>query len=211
MFIFFVHKARIVANSAGVQKDYSHHFHKFLQITAIKNFNGLDLFKVTNLQNELTEHIEDTKTRFGNLDKEIHIFRNNYVTEVQECRRSSDGLDQRLSKLEGVCVRLDSFSDSLERIKEGLNRHVSGLWSCINELNTTVTSHGALIDNIQTVQLENIHSRIHKLNSSVLDLGRQFHIFRNRDFTGESKKAGAMGFNFESKENTYLMEGMRLK
>lgn len=166
---------------------------------------------MTNLQNELTEHIEDTKTRFGNLDKEIHIIRNNHVTEVHECRRVNDGLDQRLSKLEGVCVRLDSFSDSLGRIKEGLNRHLSGLWSCVNELNTTVTSHGALIDNIQTVQMENINSRIHKLNSSVLDLGRQFHIFRNQDFTGESQKAGAMGFYFESRENTYLMKGMMLK
>ncbi|KAA8583449.1 hypothetical protein FQN60_015995, partial [Etheostoma spectabile] len=125
---------------------------------------------VDNLQKELTEHVDDSKIRFGDLQKEIQIIRSNYVTEVGECWRSGDGLERRLSKLEGVCQHLDSFSDSLDRIREGLNRHVSGLWSCVNGLNVTVLSHRDLIHNIQTVQLENVHSDIHRLNSSVLDL-----------------------------------------
>ncbi|KAM4522720.1 EMILIN-1-A [Odontesthes bonariensis] len=149
--------------------------------------------EVNNLQNELTEHVDDSKIRFNNLGKEIQIIRSNYVTEVRECRQSSDGLDRRLSKLEGVCGRFDSFSDSLERIKEGLNRHVSGLWSCVNGLNVTVTSQGDLIDNIQNVQLENVHSKLHMLNSSVQDLGRQFHIFTEQDFKGPPGLPGHRG------------------
>ncbi|KAM9703856.1 EMILIN-1-A [Menidia menidia] len=149
--------------------------------------------EVNSLQNELTEHIDDSRVRFNSLGKEIQIIRSNYVTEVGECRKSSDGVNRRLSKLEGVCGRLDSFSNSLEKIKEGLNRHVSGLWSCVNGLNVTVTSQGVLIDNIQNVQLENVHSKIHMLNSSVLDLGRQFHIFTEQDFKGPPGLPGPRG------------------
>ncbi|XP_019947506.1 EMILIN-1-A isoform X2 [Paralichthys olivaceus] len=149
--------------------------------------------KVNNLQKELTDHVDDSEIRFGNLGKEIQIIRSNYVTEVGECRRASDGLDQRLSKLEGVCTRFDTFSDSLERIKEGLNRHVSGLWSCVNGLNVTVTSHGDLIDDIQNVQLENVHTKIHRLNSSVLELSKEFHSFIEQDFMGPPGLPGPRG------------------
>ncbi len=160
------------------------------------------------MQKELTEHVDDSKIRFGSLGKEIQIIRSNYVTEVGECRRSSDGLDRRLSKLEGVCGRFDSFSDSLERIKEGLNRHVSGLWSCVNGLNVTVTSQGDLIDNIQNVQLENVHSDIHRLNSSVVDLVKEFHSFIEQDFKGESQRTGGdMGFDFWKRDSAQWKGG----
>lgn len=159
------------------------------------------------MQKELTEHVDDSKIRFGSLGKEIQIIRSNYVTEVGECRRSSDGLERRLSKLEGVCGRLDSFSDSLERIKEGLNRHVSGLWSCVNGLNVTVTSQGDLIDNIQNVQLENVHSNIHRLNSSVVDLVKEFHSFVEQDFMGESQRTRGMGLDFWKRDSTQWKGG----
>ncbi|KAF1376316.1 hypothetical protein PFLUV_G00210240 [Perca fluviatilis] len=162
-------------------------------LTDLTNTKGDLISEVDNLQKELTEHVDDSKIRFGGLEKEIQIIRSNYVTEVGECRRSSDGLERRLSKLEGVCGHLDSFSDSLERIREGLNRHVSGLWSCVNGLNVTVTSHRDLIHNIQTVQLENVHSDIHRLNSSVLDLVNEFHSFIEQDFMGPPGLPGPRG------------------
>ncbi|XP_070844098.1 EMILIN-1-A [Chaetodon trifascialis] len=162
-------------------------------LTDLTNTKDNILSEVDNLQKELTEQVDDSKIRFGSLGKEIQIIRSNYVTEIGECRRSSDGLDRRLSKLEGVCGRLDSFSDSLERIKEGLNRHVSGLWSCVNGLNVTVLSQGDLIDNIQNVQLENVHSDIHRLNSSVVDLVKEFHTFIEQDFTGPPGLPGLRG------------------
>ncbi|XP_041831732.1 EMILIN-1a [Melanotaenia boesemani] len=162
-------------------------------LTDLINSKNNIISEVGDLQNKLTEHEDESKVRFGSLGKEIQIIRSNFVTEVGECRRSSDGLERRLSKLEGVCGRFDSFSHSLERIKEGLNRHVSGLWSCVNGLNVTVTSQGDLIDNIQNVQLETVHSKIHMLNSSVLDLGRQFHVFREHDFIGPPGLPGLRG------------------
>lgn len=160
------------------------------------------LYKVDNLQKELMEHVDDSKIQFGGLGKDIQIIRSNYVTEIGECRRSSDGLGQRFSKLEEVCGRFDSFSDSLERIKEGLNRHVSSLWSCVNGLNVTVMSQRDLIDNIQNVQLENIHSNVHRLNSSLMDLLKGFHSFIEQDFMGESQSTECMGFDVWTRECT---------
>lgn len=162
-------------------------------LTDLTNTKDNIISEVDNLQKELTDHVDDSKIRFGSLGKEIKIIRSNYVTEIGECRRSSDGLDRRLSKLEEVCTRMDSFSDSLERIKEGLDRHVSGLWSCVNGLNVTVTSQGDLIDDIQNVQLENVHSDIHRLNSSVVDLVKEFHSFIEQDFMGPPGLPGPQG------------------
>lgn len=139
------------------------------------------LYKVDGLQKDLT----DTKTRFGGLGKEIQLIKSNYVTEIGECRRTSDGLDRRLTKVEGVCGRLDSFSDSLEKITGGLNHHVSELWSYVNGLNVTVSSQGSAIGNIQNVHLVKVHSNMDKLNSSLVHLAKEFHDFRELDFRGE--------------------------
>lgn len=148
---------------------------------------------MNNLQKELT----DSKIQFGSFGKEIQIIKSNHMTEVGECRRSRDGLDQRLSKLEGVCSHLDSFSDSIERITEGLNRHVSGLWSSVSGLNDTVASQGDIIDNIQDVQLENVHSNMSRLNSSLINLVKEFHSFMEQDFMGESRARAAWDLTCE--------------
>lgn len=134
------------------------------------------------LQKDLT----DTKIQFGSLGNEIRIIKSNYVTEIGECRRATNSLDQRLTKVEGVCARLDSFSDSLERISGGLNRHVSELWSYVNGLNATVWSQENVIGDIQNVHLVKVNSNMNKLNSSLIDLAKEFHDFRELDFKGES-------------------------
>uniref|UniRef100_A0A7N6BMF4 Elastin microfibril interfacer 1a n=1 Tax=Anabas testudineus TaxID=64144 RepID=A0A7N6BMF4_ANATE len=162
-------------------------------LTELTNSKDDIISEVNNLQKELTDHTDDSDVRFGTLEKEIQIIRSNYVTEVGECRRASDGLDRRLSKLEGVCGRFDSFSESLEKIKEGLNRHVSGLWSCVNGLNVTVTSQGDVISHIQNVQLENVHTNIHRLNSSLVNLAKEFHSFTEQDFRGPPGLPGIRG------------------
>uniref|UniRef100_A0A673L897 EMILIN-2-like n=1 Tax=Sinocyclocheilus rhinocerous TaxID=307959 RepID=A0A673L897_9TELE len=52
-----------------------------------------------------------------------------------------DGLDARMASIEGVCGRFEPMSDSLKRIKDGLNKHVNGLWTCVHQLNSTVLAH----------------------------------------------------------------------
>nr|XP_061843392.1 EMILIN-1-A-like isoform X2 [Nerophis lumbriciformis] len=145
------------------------------------------------LKKDLWDHIDDSSVRLDSLGKDIEVIRSNFVTEVGECRRASDGLEGRFTKLEGVCRRFDSFSDSLQTIKEGLNQHVSALWNCVNRLNVTVTSQGGLIDNIQNVQLEKVYGNIHRLNSSLLDLKKEFYEFTEQDFTGPPGLTGPRG------------------
>lgn len=170
-----------------------------------RTFNTL--FKVNNLQTVVADHVADSDTRFSDLGREIQIIRSNHVTEIRECRRSSDGLDRRLSNLEKVSGRFDSVSGKLEGIKEGLDRHVSGLWTSVNGLNVTVTSQGNAIENIQNVQLPHIHSNIHRLNSSVVDLVRDFHRFKTRDFKGESQRADGVGFECWSRDSCSQLKG----
>lgn len=162
-------------------------------ITGLTNAKDRIVSEVDIVKRKLTDHMEDTRRRCGDLGKEIQLIRSNYVTEVGECRRTSQGLDERLSKMEGVCGRLDSVSESLRTIKEGLSRHVTSLWSCVNELNTTVTGHGGALDDIRDVQLENVHSRIHRLNSSVLELVGKFDRFTEQDFKGPPGLPGLRG------------------
>ncbi|XP_043099074.1 EMILIN-2 [Puntigrus tetrazona] len=60
----------------------------------------------------------------------------------QEQARTMNGLlDGRMASIEGVCGQFEPMSDSLKRIKDGLNKHVSGLWTCVRQLNSTVLAH----------------------------------------------------------------------
>lgn len=51
------------------------------------------------------------------------------------------GVDGRVSGVEGVCGKLEPLSSSLSRIKDGLNKHVTGLWTCVKQMNGTLRSH----------------------------------------------------------------------
>lgn len=70
-------------------------------------------------QQEVTEHIQDSQERLNMLERDVRRFENMVVGEMGDCRRSGDGLEKRLSKLEGVCGRLDGVSDSISKVKEG--------------------------------------------------------------------------------------------
>ncbi|CAG5896192.1 unnamed protein product, partial [Menidia menidia] len=69
-------------------------------------------------------------------------------TEAERCAKTRQGADEemarmggRVTSLEALCGGLDPISSSLQRIKDGLSRHVSGLWTCVNQLNLTVRAH----------------------------------------------------------------------
>ena len=71
------------------------------------------------IQLEVNEHIEGSRDRLDGMDRDVRRFESTLVVEMGDCRRSGDGLEKRLSKLEGVCSRMDGVSDSLQRIKDG--------------------------------------------------------------------------------------------
>uniref|UniRef100_A0A8C8FGG4 EMILIN-2 n=1 Tax=Oncorhynchus tshawytscha TaxID=74940 RepID=A0A8C8FGG4_ONCTS len=92
------------------------------------------------LQLHLTQR-EELRARLEELDKEVKA-------EADHCSNRTEGvaldvasMDSRVTSLENMCGRLEPISSSLHRIKEGLNKHVTGLWNCINQINGTLQAH----------------------------------------------------------------------
>ncbi|XP_031172911.1 EMILIN-1-like isoform X2 [Sander lucioperca] len=135
-------------------------------ITDLGNTKDKIISELDKIQQEVTEHIEESANRLDAMDRDVRRFKSTILVEIGDCKRSGDGLEKRLSKLEGVCGRLDGVSDSILKIKEGLNRHVSSLWTCVSGLNESVVHHGGIMDFIQKNQ-DDVFSRMKNLNSSM--------------------------------------------
>uniref|UniRef100_A0A8C9YGL0 Elastin microfibril interfacer 1b n=1 Tax=Sander lucioperca TaxID=283035 RepID=A0A8C9YGL0_SANLU len=134
-------------------------------ITDLGNTKDKIISELDKIQQEVTEHIEESANRLDAMDRDVRRFKSTILVEIGDCKRSGDGLEKRLSKLEGVCGRLDGVSDSILKIKEGLNRHVSSLWTCVSGLNESVVHHGGIMDFIQKNQ-DDVFSRMKNLNSN---------------------------------------------
>ncbi|KAM3877469.1 EMILIN-1b [Diretmus argenteus] len=166
-------------------------------ITDLGNTKDKIISELDKIQQEVTEHIEDSRDRLDRMDRDVRRFESTLVVEMGDCKRSGDGLEKRLSKLEGVCGRLDGVSDSLYKIKEGLNSHVSGLWTCVTGLNNTVIRHGGVMDYIQINQ-DDIHTRMKSLNSSLNHVMKDLQSISEQDLTGlpgPPGPPGERGFN----------------
>ncbi|XP_053106729.1 EMILIN-1 [Hemicordylus capensis] len=149
--------------------------------------------EINRVQQEGAEHASESEERFQLLGREIHQFGSALRLEASDCRRASGGLAERLATLEGTCKRLDSVAGSLRKIKEGLDRHVSALWSCLHEVNGTLRTHGALLDKIHGSQLATIHRRLSTLNGSLQTLQGQLHGLTLQDLTGPPGLPGPEG------------------
>lgn len=158
-------------------------------ITDLSTSKGKIYLELDQLYDDLNKHKVDSKGHFDS----ISSFNSNLMTEMGECRLSREGLDKRLSKMEDVCGRLDTLSENLKTIKDGLSKHVSGLWTCVNDLNSTVISHSETISRIHNVHLENIQGRMNNLNSSIRNVLKEFQIFTEQDFTGPPGLPGPQG------------------
>lgn len=64
--------------------------------------------------------MEESRDYRDRMNQDVHRFKNMLLVEMAECRRSGDGLEKRLSNLEGVCGRLTRVSDTIDKIREGL-------------------------------------------------------------------------------------------
>ncbi|XP_015231190.1 PREDICTED: EMILIN-2 [Cyprinodon variegatus] len=99
---------------------------------------------------------EKLRQRLDELDREVKA-------EAKSCRETTKdvgleltSMDSRIVNVEALCNKLDPISNNLLRIKEGLNRHITGLWSCVNQLNGTVQNQandiGGLKGTCETLQ-----------------------------------------------------------
>ncbi|KAK3542633.1 hypothetical protein QTP86_031327 [Hemibagrus guttatus] len=149
--------------------------------------------QINKIQEELDEHIEDSQEQFKNIRHDIQKFNSSLLEQMGECKHAGEGLQKRLLKMENVCGRLESLSENLQQIKNIINRQVSGLWTCVNGLNATVITQGEAIHNIESVHLENIHDKMNSLNSTLLDILKEFQTFTEQDFIGPPGPQGERG------------------
>ncbi|XP_049575102.1 EMILIN-1b isoform X1 [Syngnathus scovelli] len=163
-------------------------------ITDLGNTKDKIISELDKIQQEVTEHIEESRDQLDGMDRDLRRFESTILVEMGDCKRSGDGLEKRLSKLEGICGRLDGVYDSIHKIKEGLNQHVSSLWTCFSGLNNSIIHHGEILDFVQKNQ-DDIQSRIKNLNSSLIHISKDTQSFSDHPLTGPPGPPGERGFN----------------
>lgn len=136
--------------------------------------------EINRLQQEATEHITEIEERFRGLE------------EGQAQAGQCPSLEGRLGRLEGVCERLDTVAGGLQGLREGLSRHVAGLWAAVRESNSTSLTQAALLEKLLGGQA-GLGRRLGALNSSLLLLEDRLQQLSLKDFTGPSGKAGPPG------------------
>lgn len=175
-------------------RGFEHTIHKHGSvITDLGNTKDKIISELDKIQQEVSEHVEESRERWDRIAQDRRRFEGSVVSELGECRRSGEGLEKRLSKLEGVCGRLDGVTDSIGKIKEGLNRHVSSLWSCVGGLNDTVVLHGGLIDLVQNGQ-DDVQRRVKSLNSSLNHALKNLQGMNEGDLRGPPGPQGERGY-----------------
>uniref|UniRef100_A0A3B4AQM3 Uncharacterized protein n=1 Tax=Periophthalmus magnuspinnatus TaxID=409849 RepID=A0A3B4AQM3_9GOBI len=115
-----------------------------------KIHQDIDTLKTTiHLQHQklgdMEKSIFNNNLHFKDLTKELRSVKNdlemtNCSKKTKEVGEELAHLDSRIVAVEGLCNKLEPISNSLQRIKDGLNKHVTSLWTCVNQLNSTVES-----------------------------------------------------------------------
>ncbi|XP_004710197.1 EMILIN-1 isoform X1 [Echinops telfairi] len=136
--------------------------------------------EINRLQQEATEHAAESEERFRGLE------------EGQPQAGQCPGLEGRLGQLEGVCERLDTVATGLQGLREGLSKHVAGLWAGLRDTNSTSQMHAAVLEKLLGGQA-GLGRRLGHLNSSLLHLEDQLHQLSLKDLTGPAGKAGPPG------------------
>ncbi|MBW02331.1 EMILIN-1, partial [Eschrichtius robustus] len=136
--------------------------------------------EINRLQQEATEHATESEERFRGLE------------EGQAQAGQCPSLEGRLGRLEGVCERLDTVAGGLQGLREGLSRHVAGLWAGLRETNSTSQTQAALLEKLLGGQAT-LGRRLGALNSSLLLLEDRLHQLSLKDLTGPAGEAGPPG------------------
>ncbi|XP_074942536.1 EMILIN-1 isoform X2 [Phalacrocorax aristotelis] len=112
------------------------------------------------------------------------------VRELVRAGGCPAGLEPRVAKLEGICEQLEAVSGGLRGVREGLSRHVAGLWDAVRELNGTAREQAALLDKALQAQLPR---RLGALNASLQHLRGELLRLTRGDLTGPPGPPGPAG------------------
>ncbi|XP_063651604.1 EMILIN-2 isoform X5 [Pan troglodytes] len=98
------------------------------------------------------------------------------ISELDACKECTQGVQREVSMVEGrvshmekTCSKLDSISGNLQRIKEGLSKHVSSLWNCVRQMNGTLRSHSRDISGLKN-SVQQFYSHVFQISTDLQDL-----------------------------------------
>ncbi|XP_036934763.1 EMILIN-2 isoform X1 [Acanthopagrus latus] len=110
----------------------------------------------TGAEQEAKDLLELHRTQHQELRDRLEELRGEVKAEADHCRERTEdvgkeisNIDSRIVSMESLCRKLDPVASSLQRIKEGLNKHVTALWTCVNHLNGTVGAHARNIGELR--------------------------------------------------------------
>lgn len=101
----------------------------------------------------------DSKTKLEEQSRTADCCKEQTEEIVEEISR----MNGRIAAAENLCSKLDPMSARLERIKEGLEKHMSQLWTCVDQLNGTVQAQAADIGGL-TGMCQNLQKIISNLD-----------------------------------------------
>ncbi|XP_075388605.1 EMILIN-2 isoform X2 [Tenrec ecaudatus] len=110
------------------------------------------------------------------LAERVQDLQRQVLAGLDACREHTQGvqtdvstIEGRVSQMEKTCNKLDSISGSLHRIKEGLNKHVSSLWSCVRQMNGTLRAHSRDISGLKN-SVQQFYSHVFQISTDLQDL-----------------------------------------
>lgn len=132
----------------------------------------------TGADREIRDLLELSRTRHRDLRQQLDELGREVKAEAGLCREKTEGvekeiahMDSRVVNVESLCGKLDPISGSLQTIKEGLNKHVSGLWTSVSQLNGTVREHAQDIGGLR--------GTCQKLQNNISDAVRDLQVLMN--------------------------------
>lgn len=108
----------------------------------------------------------ELRNRLYELAREVKAGADSCQEQTDDIGKEIAHLDSRIVSVESLCGKLDPISGSLQRIKEGLNQHVTGLWSCVNQLNATTRGHARDIGGLRGT-MQNLQNHISDLQQVI--------------------------------------------
>ncbi|KAM4606087.1 EMILIN-2 [Polymixia lowei] len=112
---------------------------------------------------------QELRNKLEELGKEVRAEADHCREKTEDVGKEVANMDGRVASVERVCGKLDPISGNLERIKEGLNKHVSGLWTCVSQMNGTLRAHASDIRGLKGT-FQNLQNHISSFSRDLQDL-----------------------------------------
>ncbi|XP_068199795.1 EMILIN-2 isoform X2 [Antennarius striatus] len=97
---------------------------------------------------EMRDILELHKSHDRKFSNKLEELDGEVKAEADRCRQQTEDVGKEVARMnsrivivESLCGKLDPITSSIQTIEDGLNKQVTSLWTCVNQLNGTVNAH----------------------------------------------------------------------